>query len=136
LTRLRGHGASAQLVALACTAFLEAACDRRPGRDTESVSLTWTLVPDPPAVGPSRLTLRLADERGRPLGGARLQVEASMTHPGMRPLVAVAAEEGAGRYRADLDFTMAGSWFVLVTGEVPNRGALSRRIDLAHVRGR
>jgi hypothetical protein len=136
LTRPRGHSALTRLSALALSALLGAACARGPARADETVSLTWTLAPDPPAVGPSRLTLQLADERGQPLSGARLQVEASMTHPGMRPVVAVAAEEGAGRYRADLGFTMAGSWFLLVTGEVPQRGALSRRIDVAHVRGR
>jgi len=136
LTGPREYRTSARLLALACTAFLGAACDRAPGRAGEKVSLTWTLAPDPPAVGPSRLTLQLADESGREVGGARLRIEANMTHPGMRPVVAVAAEEGAGRYQADLDFTMAGSWFILVTGDVPHRGAFSRRIDVAHVRGR
>jgi hypothetical protein len=127
----------ARLPALACAAaLLGAACGRGPARADETLSLAWTLAPDPPAVGPSRLSLRLADERGRPLGGARLQVEAGMTHPGMPPVVASAAEEEAGRYRADLDFTMAGSWFILVTGEIPHRGAFSRRIDVPHVRGR
>jgi hypothetical protein len=99
------------------------------------VSLTWTFAPDPPAVGPCRLTLRLADDRGRPVSGARLRVEAGMTHPGMRPVVADAADEGDGRYEADLDFTMAGAWFVLVTGELPHGGSFSRQFDVARVRG-
>jgi YtkA-like len=136
LTRYRRYRASARLAAAAGCAFLAAACEPARARAPEEVSLHWHLAPDPPAVGPSRLTLQLADGRGRPLAGARLQVEADMAHPGMRPVVAVASEVTPGRYQADLDFTMAGSWFILVSGEAPSGGAFSRRIDLAHVRAR
>jgi hypothetical protein len=130
-----GHRGWARLSALACTALLAAACDRGTPLGSE-VSLTWRFAPDPPAVGPSRLTLRIDDDRGQPLRGARVRLEANMTHPGMRPVVADAIEAAPGRYEVDLDFTMAGSWFILLTGEKPQGGAFSRRIDVAHVRGR
>jgi hypothetical protein len=123
-------------VALACAAATLAACDRGAGRAAENVSLTWTFAPDPPSVGRSTLTLQLGDERGQPLRGARVRVEANMTHPGMRPVVAEAAEKEAGRYHVELEFSMAGSWFVLVTGDRPQGGSFSRRIDVAHVRAR
>lgn len=136
LTRLGGHASPVRLLALACAAFLGAACDRATGRAGGDASLAWTFAPDPPAVGPCRLTLRLSDGSGRRVSGARLKVEADMTHPGMRPVLAAAVEEGDGRYHADLDFAMAGSWVVLVTGELPHGGAFSRRIDVPQVRGR
>ena len=123
-------------LALACAALAGTACSPGDaGRASDSVSMTWTVAPDPATVGPARLTLILEDRRG-PVTGARLQVEADMTHPGMRPVVAEAVERAPGRYQADLDFAMAGSWFILVTGDVPADGAFSRRIDLAHVRAR
>jgi hypothetical protein len=59
-----------------------------------------------------------------------------MTHPGMRPVIAGGIEQGEGRYQVELEFTMAGSWFLLVTGETKDGAPFSRRIDVAHVRGR
>ena len=135
LKRHPGAGGAARLLALGCTALLATACDRGSERGRD-VALTWSLAPDPPAVGSTRLTLQIDDDHGQPLRGARVRLEANMTHPGMRPVVADAAEAAPGRYEADLDFTMAGSWFILVTGEKAHGGAFSRRIDVAHVRGR
>jgi hypothetical protein len=52
----------------------------------------------------------------------------------MRPVLATAVEQETGRYLAEVDFTMAGSWFILVSAELPGGGAYSDRIDLARVR--
>ncbi len=130
-----GPRGSAGLLALACTALLGTGCDQGTERGSD-LSLTWSFAPDPPAVGSTRLRLQIDDDRGQPLRGAHVRIEANMTHPGMRPVVADAAEAAPGRYEVNLDFTMAGSWFILVTGEKPQGGAFSRRIDVAHVRGR
>ena len=104
---------AAALPALAA-ALLAAACGHRPATPPE-IALAWTLSPPAPAVGPAVLRLALSDRRGgRPLAGARVTVEADMSHPGMAPIVASVRELAPGAYAAALRFTMAGDWVVLV----------------------
>jgi hypothetical protein len=95
--------------------------------------VTWTLTPDPPRVGPARLVVRLADG-GQPVRGARVSVEASMSHPGMRPVLADLIEHPGGSYEGSLSFTMGGAWFVLVSGSLSDGRRVAHRIDLPHVR--
>jgi hypothetical protein len=52
----------------------------------------------------------------RPVTGARLRVHAFMSHPGMAPLSAPVEEQGSGRYRARVTFTMAGDWVLRLQG--------------------
>lgn len=54
-------------------------------------------------------------DAGVPVLGARVDVEADMTHAGMAPATATASEVGDGTYRADnLVLGMAGDWIVSV----------------------
>ena len=130
--RLRREG---HLRTAAAAAFLLVpSCGPGEAPGTADVALTWTLAPDPPRVGPATLVLHLADGAGRPLRGARLRTEATMSHPGMRPELAEAVELPDGRYQASFRFTMGGEWLVLVSASLPDGRELSRRIDLPHVR--
>jgi hypothetical protein len=128
--------ASARAAAVAGSVLMAAACDRGVPAAGEDVTLDYSLAPDPPSVGPCRVTLRVSDTRGRPLAGARVHLHADMAHPGMRPVLADAAESAPGRYEAQLGFTMAGPWFVLVEGETSRGRRFSRRIDVPQVRAR
>jgi hypothetical protein len=99
------------------------------------VSLTWDLDPAPPvagAAGVARLTLR--DAAQRPIDGARLTLEGHMSHPGMAPVVSVVQERGNGIYEAPIQFTMAGDWILVVTGDLPGLGRLTRQIEVVGVR--
>jgi hypothetical protein len=75
------------------------------------------IAPATPVIGTVtsvRITLRDADRN--PIDGAHLQLEAHMSHPGMRPVVASAIERVEGVYEAQLRFTMTGDWVLVLTG--------------------
>jgi hypothetical protein len=78
--------------------------------------------------------ITVRDGGDRPIGGARLEVSGHMPHPGMAPVVATARERATGIYDVDLQFSMAGDWFVLVTGTLPDGRAINQRIDVKGVR--
>jgi hypothetical protein len=78
------------------------------------------------------MTLRDRDQK--PVTGARLRLEGLMSHPGMAPVVADVVERDAGTYDAPLQFTMAGDWILLVTGQLADGTPLNKRIEIAGVR--
>jgi hypothetical protein len=104
------------------------------GRATGATSLSWTLAPTSPAVGPSTLTVTLRDPAGGAITGAKLRLEGHMSHPGMTPIVADAAEQTAGVYVARFTFTMPGDWVLLVSAALPDGERLEQRIEVPGVR--
>jgi hypothetical protein len=92
--------------------------------------------PAPAKVGPASVLLTLTDANGQPVTGATVEVEGNMSHPGMEPIFAVAAEAGPGRYRADMEFTMAGDWILSVNAALPDGRAVRKEIDVRGVKGR
>ncbi len=121
------------VVLLACT--LAFACGEREADTAPGVTLAWDLEPVPPTAGThgiARLTLR--DARQQPVTGARLRLEGHMSHPGMAPVVSTVAERGGGAYEAPVDFTMAGDWILVVTGDLPGIGRITRQIEVVGVR--
>jgi hypothetical protein len=57
---------------------------------------------------------------GLPVSGAEMIVEGNMTHAGMEPITAHAVETMPGHYLATLDWSMAGEWFLIVRGTLPD----------------
>jgi len=119
LTRPPGRTAGA---AAACLLLL-ASC--APSEDTSPhITIGWMPMP---AVGRESVAeIQLNEAMARPVTGARLRLEAFMTHPGMAPVAATVEEQGRGRYRARVRFTMAGDWVVRLQGT----RADGRRIDV------
>ncbi len=69
-------------------------------------------VPEAPRAGPATISVHLHDG-GEPVSGATVQVTGDMTHAGMVPVHAAAAEVEPGLYRtADFAFSMGGDWFL------------------------
>ena len=95
----------------------------------------WTIRPDPPRTGPVTAAVALADSTGGPIRGADVDLEATMTHPGMRPEMASAAEVAPGRYEADLILTMGGDWMLIMHAELPDGRTLQHQKELDGVRG-
>jgi hypothetical protein len=67
---------------------------------------------------------------GKPVTGARVRLEGSMTHPGMKPVLAAAREVAPGRYEADLALTMRGDWIVEVEATPEGGGVFTEAIPL------
>jgi hypothetical protein len=108
---------------------------RPPSDPSPEVSLRWTAQPEPPTTGLLTLSLDLS-ERRQPVQGAEVRVEGTMTHPGMAPVSATAAETSPGRYVGRMDLSMAGDWVFLVDARLRDGRTLHRRIDLPGVRPR
>ena len=89
--------------------------------------------PQPPQLGPATLTVTLTDAGGQPIAGASVELEGNMSHAGMVPVFATATEVAPGQYRADLEFTMGGDWFILVRADLPDGRSLERQIDVPGV---
>jgi hypothetical protein len=58
--------------------------------------------------------------------GAKVNIEATMTHAGMTPALAEAQETEAGLYRADpVELEMSGDWIVTATITLPDGSKFS-----------
>lgn len=112
--------------------LLLAGCGRG-SQDLSDVAVELDIEPDPPRLGPAVVTVALQDGDGQPITGATLQIEGNMSHAGMVPLFANATEVASGLYRADLDFTMGGDWFIVVRADLLDGRSLERKIDVPGV---
>ena len=116
-----------------CAGLFLAGCGRRP-EPRADVSVEHEISPDPPRVGTATVTLRVSDASGRPLSGARVSLEANMSHAGMRPVFGEARELEPGRYQSALEFTMGGDWVVLVRLTLPDGRKIERELNVKGVK--
>ena len=93
----------------------------------DAYGVTLVIEPSPPAVGPGTVIATLKDEGGLPVDGARLDIEANMSHAGMVPVLAGTTESRDGLYRVPLTWTMAGDWYVDVVFTLPDGSRVVRR---------
>ena len=91
------------------------------------------IAPQPPQLGPATITVALTDATDMPIEGAEVELEGNMNHAGMVPVFAQSTEVAPGRYRADLEFTMGGDWFILVRAKLPDGRSMERAIDVPGV---
>ncbi len=106
---------------------------QRPDEPEPAVVIEHEIRPQPPKVGVSEIALKLTEASGNPVTGARIDLEGTMTHPGMRPVFSEARESDSGRYRSSLEFTMAGDWIVLLHITLPNGQKLERQFEIKGV---
>ena len=110
-----------------------AACQRGSSNDLPDINLSLEIDPSPPTVGLAMLTLTLTDADGNPISDAKLDIEGNMSHAGMTPVFSQATQFEPGKYRAPLELTMGGDWFVLVKTTLPDGRTFERQIDLPGV---
>ncbi|MGH9224830.1 MAG: FixH family protein [Acidimicrobiales bacterium] len=98
------------------------ACGR--GSEDPSYSVALAATPDPPS--PLRTSLLLTVRQGaRVVTGAKVCLTADMPemqHPGLNK---VASEAAGGRYEAELQFGMGGSWRTAITIAEPGKPVVS-----------
>jgi hypothetical protein len=109
--------------------LLLAGCARG-ATDLSDVQVDVAIDPSPPQVGSASILITLRDAGGQPISGATMELEGNMNHAGMVPVLAQASEVATGQYHADLEFTMAGDWFLLVWADLPDGRSMEHRVDL------
>jgi nitrogen fixation protein FixH len=119
------------LVALLGLAGCQRASRQAPADQAPDVRISLAVEPAPPTVGAARVVVQLADASGKPIDGAAVNVRGDMSHAGMQPVLATAAEQSGGAYAADFEWTMAGDWIVAVTAVLPDGRTATRQFDLA-----
>jgi hypothetical protein len=111
-----------------CIAFFSSGC--REGEAPAEIAFEYKFAPDPPRTGAATLRLNLADAAGKPINGARIDLEGNMSHAGMRPVFSEAREVGSGRYEAVLEFTMRGDWIILVHITLPDGRRVKKQLSI------
>ena len=109
-----------------------AGCSRG-GADLLDVGVDLAIEPQPPQLGPATITVILTDANGLPISGAEVTLEGNMSHAGMAPVFADATEVSQGSYQAELEFTMGGDWFIIVSAALPDGRSMERTIDVPGV---
>lgn len=110
--------------------ILMTGCERPAGPE---IVIEHEITPQPLKAGVSTITLRLTDAAGRPVNGAGVKLEGTMTHPGMRPVFSEAVETEPGRYRSSIEFTMGGDWVIIVHVTLPDGRRLERQLEVKGV---
>ena len=119
-----------------CAAILLIASCSRLVEAPSGVTIEHEISPEPTRVGSATIVLKLTDAVGKPVTGAHIAIEADMSHAGMSPVFAVATEREPepGRYRAHLEFQMAGDWVILLHVTLPDGKKWEQEIDVRGVR--
>ncbi|HEY2910540.1 MAG TPA: FixH family protein [Gemmataceae bacterium] len=106
-----------------------------PGSDAApDIKVELAFQPSPPKVGAAEATVTLADAGGQPVRGAAVKLEGNMNHAGMAPAFADAKETEPGHYKAEMNFTMGGDWFVLVNATLADGRKITRKVDVRGVK--
>jgi hypothetical protein len=119
--------------AIACLAILFAVGCNKPDAAAPQLAIASEIAPQPVRVGAVTVAFSVT-EQGKPVSGARISVEANMSHAGMSPVFAEAKEAQPGSYRSQLTFPMAGDWVLLLHGTLADGKKFERQIHVNDVR--
>ena len=128
---------AASIVLLALLAALVlSACGPR-GEQTGALDVTVVSVsPDPATVGDAVITLEIHDADGNPVEDATIEVEGTMTHGGMKPVIVETESLGEGKYATqNFKFTIGGDWVLIVRATLADGSTAARQVDLKGVQG-
>jgi hypothetical protein len=120
------------LIALCVWLVFAQGCKRQQEPSLD-LTLAHEVSPQPPRVGPATIVLRLTDAAGTAVSGARLELEGNMSHPGMAPVFAEATEIEPGRYRVNLELSMAGDWHLAVRITLRDGRKFERQFEIKGV---
>jgi hypothetical protein len=77
--------------------------------------------------------VKLRDAAGEPVPGARVDLEADMSHPGMAPVFGEVREVTPGQYQGSLEFAMPGDWVIRIHVTLPDGRRLQRQVSVPGV---
>jgi hypothetical protein len=120
------------VIALCACLVIVQSC-QNPGESVSDLTLAHEVSPQPPRVGQVAITLKATNASGIPVTGAHITLEGNMSHAGMAPVFAEATEIAPGRYRALIELSMAGDWFVQVHLSLPGGRKLDRQFEIKGV---
>lgn len=89
--------------------------------------------PSPAHTGPATVRASLTDPAGAPLTGARVNMEANMSHAGMAPLFFEAKETTPGSFSGTLNFSMPGDWTILLHITLADGAKVEKQFEVAGV---
>jgi hypothetical protein len=130
---LRRLPAVCNLLIIVLSLSLVAGCNRS-SSTTSQITVETEFTPQPARVGPLTINFKLKDAAGKPISGAHATLEGNMTHPGMAPALAEAAEVAPGNYHGNLELTMGGDWVVMIHLVLSDGQKLDRELELKGVR--
>lgn len=132
-TRIARAQVSTVVSVLACVPALLASGCRKPVEPQSAIAIEYEISPQPVRVGPVAVTVKLRDAAGEPVPGARVHLEADMSHPGMAPVSGEVREAAPGQYQGSLEFAMPGDWAVLIHVTLRDGRKLERQVSVAGV---
>jgi YtkA-like len=112
--------------------LLITACSKRV-ESSPAIAIEQEISPQPVRVGTATVAFRLTDAAAKPASGARITLEADMSHPGMAPVFGEAQEVSPGRYQSHLEFSMAGDWVILLHIKLSSGQKVERQMDVRGV---
>jgi hypothetical protein len=113
-----------------CTVLLFPGGCGRLARTSDAVTVDVRMAPEVAQVGRGTVAVNLRDSASQLVTGAHVTAEGNMTHPGMAPVFVDCKETEPGRYQADLNLGMRGSWVVLLHIQLANGEKLERQVGV------
>ena len=110
-------------------AALVLADDCRP-HGTRELRIECNVQPQPLHVGLAEVQITLSDSHHAPVRGARVSLEADMSHPGMAPLFQKASAGEDGKYHSKLNFDMPGDWTLLLHAKLASGATVDNQVRL------
>jgi len=106
----------------------------QPAPSSRGIAIENEIAPQPVRVGAATVTVKLAAGGKQAIAGARVALEADMSHPGMSPVFGEAREVAPGRYQGSVTFSMPGDWFLLLYITLADGQKFERQVSVANVR--
>ena len=108
---------------------------KRAADDAGGVAIEQEVSPQPARVGAGTVRIQLKDRAtAQAVAGAKVSLEAEMSHPGMAPVLGEAREVAPGKYEGTIQFSMAGTWVILLHITLPDGKKIEREIRVGNVR--
>lgn len=105
----------------------------RASEQQPAVAVELRVSPEPLALGPATVTVTLVDEAKRPIQGADVVIEGTMSHAGMASVNTQTREVAPGRYEGAFEFAMSGDWVMIVHATLPDGQTIEREIPLGAI---